>query len=351
VQNAKRVFFPLDEQLGLKDKRRSEGVLKEMTWLSGAVHSFQEAEEVFARIGHLHISDSSIWRRKETWGEQFKEVEEAERKKANTLGSANSFREQALGTEKRLGVSMDGTMVHIRGEGWKELKVGCCFDIDVFPTWNKGTQEFEELAHATSNSYVAHLGRPERLGELLWTEAMHRGWERAKDRQAIGDAAHWIWKNIVPEHFYDARQAVDWYHATEHLSDIAQWIHGEETPAAKKWYKAAQKQLYQGHAQQIANQLREIAPTCSGHTEDLEREANFFENNKRRMQYLELREDGFVIGSGMVESGCKQYKARFCGPGMRWDRDGVERLIPIRSAVMGGCFDAMWKTAYSSPRK
>jgi hypothetical protein len=339
----------LDEQLGLKDKRRSEGVLKEMIWLSGAVHSFEEAEEVFARIGHLHISDSSIWRRKEAWGEQFKEVEEARRKKANTLGSANSFREQVLGSEKRMGVSMDGTMVHILHEGWKELKVGCCFDIDVFPTWDKETQEWEELAHAVNNSYVAHLGRPEPLGELLWTAAKQRGWERAKDRQAIGDGAPWIWQNVVPEHFYDARQAIDWYHATEHLSDLAKWIHGEETPATKKWYKAAQKQLYQGHAQQIAHQLRKSESTCSKHTEDLEREANFFENNQRRMQYLELREDGFVIGSGMVESGCKQYKARFCGPGMRWNRDGIERLIPIRSAIMGRCFDSMWQTVYNLP--
>ena len=64
----------MDEQLGLKDKRRSEGVLKEMTWLSGAVHSFEEGEEVFARIGHLHISDSSIWRRKEKWGVESRKV-------------------------------------------------------------------------------------------------------------------------------------------------------------------------------------------------------------------------------------------------------------------------------------
>jgi len=300
-----------------------------MIWLSGAVYSFREAEEVFARVGHLHVSASSIWRRKEAWGAQFKRVEEAERQKANTLASANSFRERVLGSDKRMGVSMDGTTVHILGEKGRELKVGCCFDIDVFPTWNKETQEWEDLAHAVNNSYVAHLGKPEPLGELLWTEAKQRGWERAKDRQAIADAASWIWTNVVPQHFYDARQAVDWYHATEHLSNVAKWMHGEETPATKKWYKKAQVQLYQGHAQQIANELREIAATCPEHTEDLKREANFFENNKRRMQYFELREDGFVIGSGMVESACKQYKARFCGPGMRWSRKGIEQLIKV----------------------
>mgnify|MGYP001817623368 CR=1 FL=1 len=111
VGNARWVFSPLDEQLGLKDKRYSEGVLKEMTWLSGAVNSFAEAEQVFLRIGHMSISDTSVWRRKEEWGERFKEVEEAERKKANTLGSASRFREQALGSEKRMGVSL--SLIHI----------------------------------------------------------------------------------------------------------------------------------------------------------------------------------------------------------------------------------------------
>jgi hypothetical protein len=51
-----------------------------MTWLSGAVDSFAEAEQVFLRIGRMSISDSSIWRRKEgifsiTWGNNSPGVE------------------------------------------------------------------------------------------------------------------------------------------------------------------------------------------------------------------------------------------------------------------------------------
>ena len=38
---------------------------------------------------------------------------------------------------------------------------------------------------------------------------------------------------------------------------------------------------------------------------------------KAEAENLELREEGYVIGSGMVESGVKRFKARFCGPGMR----------------------------------
>ena len=67
------------------------------------------------------------------------------------------------------------------------------------------------------------------------------------------------------------------------------------------------------------------------------------------MQYLELREDGFPIGSGMVESGCKQTRARFAGAGMRWSRPGAENLIPIRTALLSDRFDEMWGAVYKLP--
>ena len=180
-----------------------------MVWLSGVMGSFAEAESVLQRIGHLWISDSSIWRRKEQWGERFRGIEEAQREKANTLSSAHPIRQRVLGSEKRIGVGMDGTMVYILDEGWKELKVGCTFDIEVFPTWNQETQEWEELAHAMNNQYVAHLCGPEVLGQVLWAQAQRRGWEWARDKEVVGDGASWVW-NVAQDHFYDARQVVDW---------------------------------------------------------------------------------------------------------------------------------------------
>ena len=50
---------------------------------------------------------------------------------------------------------------------------------------------------------------------------------------------------------------------------------------------------------------------------------------------------------GMIENGSKQFRARFDGPGMRWSRPGIERLLPVRVAVMGRTFDAWWKATYN----
>lgn len=67
------------------------------------------------------------------------------------------------------------------------------------------------------------------------------------------------------------------------------------------------------------------------------------------MNYLELREDGYPIGSGMVESGCKQFKACVAGAGMRWNRDNLENLLPIRAAILSQRFEQAWNSIYKPP--
>jgi hypothetical protein len=51
------------------------------------------------------------------------------------------------------------------------------------------------------------------------------------------------------------------------------------------------------------------------------------------MQYQQFRAEGFPIGSGGIESAIKPFKQRLTGAGMRWSRQGAERIITIRSAI------------------
>jgi hypothetical protein len=340
-------FFPLDDQLKLWEKNWSEGLAKEAVWLSGVVDSFEEAETVLRRIGHVSMSDSTVWRRVERWGEQFRRLDQERQQQAQAMPQQGSvIAGQAKGTG-RLGLAMDGAMVHILDEGWKELKVGCVYQIKPRAVFDPDSQEWLEMGHAVHNSYVAHLGGPELFGRLVWAEAQQRGWEAVYDTQVVGDGAPWIW-NLSQEHFYDSYQTVDWYHAADHLYDAAQLYRPESDSAAQRWYKTAETSLFQGHADQIAHTLDQKAVGHSQRAKDLRIEARFFENHKRRMQYLEFREEGYLIGSGPVESGAKQFKARFTGPGMRWSRAGIERLIPVRAAIMSGHFDNLWPTIYNN---
>jgi len=193
------------------------------------------------------------------------------------------------------------------------------------------------------------LGGPEQFGRGLWREAERRGWEHARETEALGDGAAWIW-NQVQDHFYTSHQVVDWYHGADHLAVAARSLHGEGTDAAKRWLKRNRLALYQGHAARIAQELTFAATENGAHADTLKREAGYFHHHQRRMNYLEMRENGWLIGSGVVESGIKQFKARFAGPGMRWSRAGAERLLPICETILSHRFDHIWNAAYYSPQ-
>lgn len=63
------------------------------------------------------------------------------------------------------------------------------------------------------------------------------------------------------------------------------------------------------------------------------------------MQYHEFSENGFPIGSGTVESGVKQFKARLTASGMRWNPDHAQRMLLIRGVVLDHSFDERWRQA------
>jgi hypothetical protein len=72
-------------------------------------------------------------------------------------------------------------------------------------------------------------------------------------------------------------------------------------------------------------------------------------NNIVTACYMQCFAEGYPIGSGAIESGVKQYKTRLAGPGMRWSRPGAERMLVIRSAVLNGAFDLLWRVAEFLP--
>jgi hypothetical protein len=317
-------------------------------WLAGQVED-DWAEQILQQIGGIVISDTSIWRRVKVWGEKFKAREEAGSTLASALPARGEVQRGDIRTSRDMGVAMDGAKIHLRGEGWKELKVGCVFEIALRPEWDQDSGETVERAHAVHNSYAALIGGPDKFGERVWAEACRRGVPTARDSIVLGDGAPWIW-NLGQEHFGRSRQLVDWYHADEHLYKAAHLAFGEGSGPAVRWAKGMETPLYQGRAWYVAETIKGLAEQHSTVAKELRTEAGYFEGNKHRMQYLEMREEGFPIGSGMVESGCKQFRARFTGAGMRWSRAGAERLLPVRAAILGHRFDEAWQSVFKSPR-
>lgn len=331
----------------LQDKNWSEGVAQKAVKYSAKM-SYADATEALQELAQIEISENSVWRLTQEWGEALKQVEEKEAEWASTTIEQPTPGRVTKKSDVRLGASMDGCMIYIRGEEWKELKCGCFFEVEWTQVFDPETKELVDMGHATNTSYVSHLGGPEAFGRKLWTEAKRRRWHDAADTQVVADAAAWIW-NLVVDYLYDAHQLVDWFHATEHLGLAANLAFGEGSAQARRWFKQQEELLFKGQASQVAQTIAELAEQNLAQREALLQHAGYFQNHQHRMNYLEMRADGWLIGSGMVESGGKRFKDRFSKAGMRWSRTGAERLLPVRTAVMTGRFDERWRSAYNSP--
>lgn len=321
----------MDEQLDLPRSGFSTAFAKQMLWLSGLL-PFGQSVEVMARIGERFISQSTTWRMVQDYGEQLQAVIEQQREQVGV--ERIQFPDEKYDHEQRKGISMDGGMVNIREQGWRELKVGTVFDVELRLERNPQTQELDEIAHGINVHYTAVLGSKDEFTPALWALAVQHDLPTARHRSVVADGALWIW-DVAEDVCPDGQQVVDWYHALEHLYDAAIVLYPNESDLAKRqqWFKTYKNHLYMGHIETLVSVL---------HKRGVPHLATYFERHKRRMQYLEFREDGLPIGSGTIESGVKQFKQRLAGTGMRWLLDNAHRMIILRSAILGQDFDDLW---------
>lgn len=334
AHNVIKAFFPLDKQWQLDRSVFTKEVARQMVWLSGLL-PYDQCEAVFAEIGEQWFGASSIWRQTQKHGQGLLAHVTYQREQVSV--ERIQLPDEKHDHDQRKGVSMDGGMVNIRDEGWREVKVGTVFDVDLRLERNPQTGELDEMAHGVNVHYTAVLGTKDDFKPALWALAVQQDVPTARKRCVVADGARWIW-DVAEDICPDGQQVVDWYHAVEHLHKCALALYPDESDKQnrQRWFKKYKHQLYLGNIDTLISVL---------YKRDVPQLAIYFERHKRRMTYLEFREDGLPIGSGTFESGVKQFKQRLCGTGMRWEADNASVMLVIRSAVLGNDFNDLWAAA------
>jgi hypothetical protein len=249
-------------------------------------------------------------------------------------------------------VQMDGTGVPVvkketagrqgKTEGQpahtREVKLGCVF---TQTTWD---QKGYPIRDPDSTTYTGAIETAEEFGKRIYREAWKRGWSRAKKKVVIGDGAEWIW-NLVAEHFPDAIQIVDLYHARQHLWEVARQLYPHEEVKQKAWMKVHQKRLLdKGKITKLVSSLRSSDSDHPEVVEKIRSEADYFERNAKRMQYPKFRRQHLFIGSGVIEAGCKTVIAsRLKRSGMFWTVRGANAILTLRCSHLNGRFEDYWE--------
>jgi len=170
------------------------------------------------------------------------------------------------------------------------------------------------------------------------------GVRRADQVVVLADGAPWIWKQA--ERFVgQAIQILDWYHATEHLWACGNALYGEGRGRAGEWVEQMKTMMWEQGGAALLERLKQFHRHRGQGREPLEELIGYVQSNVRRMDYPRYRADGLHIGSGPVESACKQLVgARLKQVGMRWTVPGAERVLALRCCWLNGQWDALWKS-------
>ena len=185
---------------------------------------------------------------------------------------------------------------------------------------------------------------PAPFARRILREAERRGFDKAERRVILGDGAPWIW-SCANDALPRCTSSVDIFHAKGHLFEVAKAIYGIGSVIGDHWPKEAARGTRRGRVDEVIAALRGHAGTC----EEARKDAEYFSNNRERMNYRKFRAMGLCVATGVVEGGCKHIVgARLKQGGMRWTVAGANAIIALRCAVESNRFDDFWERRASA---
>jgi hypothetical protein len=134
------------------------------------------------------------------------------------------------------------------------------------------------------------------------------------------------------------RQILDFYHATEYLTNVADAQFARDPRARKQWLDNACTSLKHdplgSHA--LIAQMQDF---LTGHLQPallgkIKAALTYFQNQQPLMNYALHLEQNLPIGSGVTEAACKTIvKQRLCCSGMKWKEKGAAIVLSLRTLV------------------
>jgi hypothetical protein len=328
-------FFPLDEQLGLLPGRCSPR-LQQIVSLLGTLMPFGQVPPLLELVSGVTLSRSSVRRITTRAGMALAVVEQAE------VDQVRATLPPAPPGPARQQVSVDGAMVPIVGGEWREVK-----------TMVIGDLEAGNAGQAGQLTYVSRILEADRFADLATGELHRRGTFAAETVVAVADGAAWC-QQFYAYHLPDAMRILDFPHAAEHLSRVAQACFGPGL-TAEDWGRTQRAHLLAGRAEAVCQAVSAVpvthAPNPTEAYRVMRQVGNYLRERLPQLAYADFLAAGYPIGSGAVESANKRVvEARLKGAGMHWTVANANALLALRGALCSQRWDDRW-TAIVAQRR
>lgn len=312
--------------------------------------SFDRAAQAYSRAVGGKISGDSIRRITQDFGERIgvRRGEEVER--VYTLRPEETKPEveieEVAPIEEQANISTDGVLILFRESGWREVKLTVISRCDVLPAEErkKATQRRKKdpLVKLYDHSCQAGLWDADTMARYQYVEGLRRGLDRCPKLSSVNDAAAWI-QRITRDNFPKAEIIVDWSHAKERVWAVAHDVFGQGTLDAQRWGQSHTDALWKGLAWQVAQHISSL----SIQREPVRQAQGYFASHHHCMHYDQYRSSGHPIGSGTVESACKNtVQHRMKRPGSGWGTDSGQAMLNALSELHSDRLDHAWELCF-----
>lgn len=212
---------------------------------------------------------------------------------------------------------------------WRQMRVGCVYWEVGEDRWNKRVIWGHEDAEA--------------FGASLYRLACRCGYREADETIFAADGGEWCW-SIRERYFGDSEGILDWYHAGEHVWTCARTRYAGS--AATVWADEALGVMRRAGGEGLVTWLeRQRPPTRGRKRRAIDALLTYVRSRTDRMDYHRYRDNGWKIGTGMVESTAKQLVGlRLKGPGMHWSPPGAVAITALRAHDLNNNWKTYWKT-------
>ncbi|MGH7942993.1 MAG: ISKra4 family transposase [Limisphaerales bacterium] len=218
----------------------------------------------------------------------------------------------------------------------RQVYLGCVF------TQHKTDEQGHPVRDYESTTYVSSFKPIDDFGPLLRREAIRRGLGSAGQVVLLIDGAAGL-ENMGKDCFKYCIQIVDFYHALEHAGLVLAALIGKNHPDYQKRLHRWAKRLLKDKVRNLIAQTRQ---ECAGQPQsaEVEKALGYFVRNVQRMQYGTFRSQGYFIGSGVVEAGCKTIIGSRCKQsGMFWSQSGAQNVLALCCIHSSRRLDEFWK--------
>lgn len=336
-KHCRRGSAPLDATLRLQGHDLTPAA-EEVTCLGAALASYALcATTSLPKMSGLRLSESTVERVAEAAGRRVAQALDS----GQTFGAAADWpwHRDAEGQTVAY-VSIDATGVGMQGPDGSAAPGRMAYVGMVYNPVPQDRQQWANPRGKRPDWQACYVSRLRPLAEL--SEPMRRlggqaGMDSADRWIALSDGGSGL-EDFLAENFPRVEEVIlDFYHVTEYLGDLAKaYSGGDEGLAERLSGQWCQQLKHQGGAA-VLERLRQLDVRGKGGAvrEKLREVLVYLENQRHRTDYPRYLSQGWQIGSGPVESGCKRVVGgRLKGGGMRWGEDGADGMCHLRALLL-----------------